>query len=87
MNDNPRPSPRTATVHMLQHLEFDLVKIHFVLENKRFSGPNKVFLKYELDKVPAFFCHPNAHNCRCIFIKHKLCNHSSGEMIRIYHRE
>lgn len=87
MNDNPRPSPCTAIVHMLQHLEFDLVKIHFALETKRFSGPNKVFLKCKLDKVPAFFYHPNAHNCRCIFIKHELCNHSSGEMIGTYHRE
>lgn len=87
MNDNPRPSPFTATIHTLQHLEFDLVKIHFVLESKRFSGPNKAFLTYKLDKVPAFFCHPNAHNCRYIFIEHELCNHSSGEMIGIHHRD
>lgn len=38
----------------------------------------KVFSKYKLDKVPACFCHPNAHNCRCVSLKQGLINPSSG---------
>lgn len=47
----------------------------------------KVFSKYKLDKLPAFFCHPNAHSCRCIFIKHRLISHSFREMLGTYQRE
>lgn len=88
-NDNPRPTLQLFTKGSI--LSAAWLKYVLYWKSKYSQDPLSRLRYFQNTSWMSchlfFFCHPDTHSCKYIFIKHRLINHSFRKMLGIYQRE